>query len=287
MTEIHKNLKTIGISTRNALEQKQAIKIIEKILNDYGIEIALESRAAKELGLIGYSFEELIKKAPLIISIGGDGNFIATCRKCANASTYVFGVHTGHLGFLTDVTLEDFKGFISEFLKGNYTIERPYMLEAKFKKDDKITKKFAFNDVVLMRRKIDSTSHIEAFLNDKHFNSYYGDGVIVSSAIGSTAYNMSAGGAIIYPLCEVFSLTPVCSHSLTQRPLILPKEFKVEFKSEDDVVVLIDGQDRSDLKNYSSVEIGISDVWVNLVRHKSRDYFGVLKQKLRWGHNDK
>lgn len=147
--------------------------------------------------------------------------------------------------------------------------------------------KLAFNDIVLMRRKIDSTSNIEAFLNSKYFNSYFGDGVIISSAMGSTAYNMSAGGAIIYPLCDVFSLTPVCSHSLTQRPLILPKEFKVEFKSCDDVVVLIDGQDRVDLKNYTSVEVGISDVRVNLIRHKDRDYFEILKQKLRWGHNDK
>ena len=117
----------------------------------------------------------------------------------------------------------------------------------------------------------------------KHFNSYFGDGVIISSAMGSTAYNMSAGGPIIHPLCDAYSVTPICSHSLTQRPLVLPREFRLEFRSNDDVVVLIDGQDRFDLIEFDSVDIGVSDIRVNLLRQKGRDYFGVLKEKLRWG----
>ncbi|WP_419251320.1 NAD(+) kinase [Campylobacter fetus] len=287
MIEIHKNLKAVGILTRNAIDQKDAINTLKKILEKYEVSVLLEHHIAAELNEVGCSLDEMLKNTNLIISVGGDGNFIRTCRKCASSGVFVFGVHTGHLGFLTDVTLNQCDKFFEEFFRGCYEIEKPYMLEAKFKKDDKIMEKLAFNDIVLMRRKIDSTSNIEAFLNSKYFNSYFGDGVIISSAMGSTAYNMSAGGAIIYPLCDVFSLTPVCSHSLTQRPLILPKEFKVEFKSCDDVVVLIDGQDRVDLKNYTSVEVGISDVRVNLIRHKDRDYFEILKQKLRWGHNDK
>ncbi|EGK8156451.1 NAD(+) kinase [Campylobacter fetus] len=287
MIEIHKNLKAVGILTRNAIDQKDAINTLKKILEKYEVSVLLEHHIAAELNEVGCSLDEMLKNTNLIISVGGDGNFISTCRKCASSGVFVFGVHTGHLGFLTDVTLNQCDKFFEEFFRGCYEIEKPYMLEAKFKKDDKIMEKLAFNDIVLMRRKIDSTSNIEAFLNSKYFNSYFGDGVIISSAMGSTAYNMSAGGAIIYPLCDVFSLTPVCSHSLTQRPLILPKEFKVEFKSCDDVVVLIDGQDRVDLKNYTSVEVRISDVRVNLIRHKDRDYFEILKQKLRWGHNDK
>ena len=188
------------------------------------------------------------------------------------------------MGFLTDITLSEFEQHFSDFLKGNYDIQKPNLLQIKFIKNSQITTKQAFNDIVLMRKKIKSIAKIEAFLDKKHFNSYIGDGVIISSAMGSTAYNMSAGGAIIYPLCDVFSLTPICSHSLTQRPLILPSKFKVEFISRDDVSVIIDGQESEDLKNFDSIEVGISNLKANIIRHKNRDYFEVLKQKLRWGH---
>ena len=283
MSKIHKNLNTIAITTRDPIEQKDALLKIIKIIKSRSIDVIFESHVAQSISLEGYEFSELIKRAKVIVSLGGDGNFIATCRRAAKSEAYIYGVHTGHLGFLTDSTLDEFGEFLDQFLNGIYDIERPYMLRANFNKNGIITTKLAFNDIVLMRKKIDTTSYIDAFLNSKHFNSYFGDGVIISSAMGSTAYNMSAGGPIIYPLCDAYSVTPICSHSLTQRPLVLPREFRLEFRSNDDVVVLIDGQDRFDLIEFDSVDIGVSDIRVNLLRQKGRDYFGVLKEKLRWG----
>lgn len=283
MSKIHKNLNTIAITTRDPIEQKDALLKIIKIIKSRSIDVIFESHVAQSISLEGYEFSELIKRAKVIVSLGGDGNFIATCRRAAQSEAYIYGVHTGHLGFLTDSTLDEFGEFLDQFLNGIYDIERPYMLRANFNKNGIITTKLAFNDIVLMRKKIDTTSYIDAFLNSKHFNSYFGDGVIISSAMGSTAYNMSAGGPIIYPLCDAYSVTPICSHSLTQRPLVLPREFRLEFRSNDDVVVLIDGQDRFDLIEFDSVDIGVSDIRVNLLRQKGRDYFGVLKEKLRWG----
>ena len=283
MSKIHKNLNTIAITTRDPIEQKDALLKIIKIIQSRSIDVIFESHVAQSISLEGYEFSELIKRAKVIVSLGGDGNFIATCRRAAQSEAYIYGVHTGHLGFLTDSTLDEFGEFLDQFLNGIYDIERPYMLRANFNKNGIITTKLAFNDIVLMRKKIDTTSYIDAFLNSKHFNSYFGDGVIISSAMGSTAYNMSAGGPIIHPLCDAYSVTPICSHSLTQRPLVLPREFRLEFRSNDDVVVLIDGQDRFDLIEFDSVDIGVSDIRVNLLRQKGRDYFGVLKEKLRWG----
>ncbi|WP_096026323.1 NAD(+) kinase [Campylobacter lanienae] len=283
MSKIHKNLNIIAITTRDPIEQKDALLKIIKIIKSRSIDVIFESHVAQSISLEGYEFSELIKRAKVIVSLGGDGNFIATCRRAAQSEVYIYGVHTGHLGFLTDSTLDEFGEFLDQFLNGIYDIERPYMLRANFNKNGKITTKLAFNDIVLMRKKIDTTSHIDAFLNSKYFNSYFGDGVIISSAMGSTAYNMSAGGPIIHPLCDAYSVTPICSHSLTQRPLVLPREFRLEFRSNDDVVVLIDGQDRFDLIEFDSVDIGVSDIRVNLLRQKGRDYFGVLKEKLRWG----
>ncbi|WP_096022930.1 NAD(+) kinase [Campylobacter lanienae] len=283
MSKIHKNLNIIAITTRDPIEQKDALLKIIKIIKSRSIDVIFESHVAQSISLEGYEFSELIKRVKVIVSLGGDGNFIATCRRAAQSEVYIYGVHTGHLGFLTDSTLDEFGEFLDQFLNGIYDIERPYMLRANFNKNGKITTKLAFNDIVLMRKKIDTTSHIDAFLNSKYFNSYFGDGVIISSAMGSTAYNMSAGGPIIHPLCDAYSVTPICSHSLTQRPLVLPSEFRLEFRSNDDVVVLIDGQDRFDLIEFDSVDIGVSDIRVNLLRQKGRDYFGVLKEKLRWG----
>ena len=283
MSKIHKNLNTIAITTRDPIEQKDALLKIIKIIKSRSIDVIFESHVAQSISLEGYEFSELIKRAKVIVSLGGDGNFIATCRRAAQSEAYIYRVHTGHLGFLTDSTLDEFGEFLDQFLNGIYDIERPYMLRANFNKNGIITTKLAFNDIVLMRKKIDTTSYIDAFLNSKHFNSYFGDGVIISSAMGSTAYNMSAGGPIIHPLCDAYSVTPICSHSLTQRPLVLPREFRLEFRSNDDVVVLIDGQDRFDLIEFDSVDIGVSDIRVNLLRQKGRDYFGVLKEKLRWG----
>ncbi|WP_096029312.1 NAD(+) kinase [Campylobacter lanienae] len=283
MSKIHKNLNIIAITTRDPIEQKDALLKIIKIIKSRSIDVIFESHVAQSISLEGYEFSELIKRVKVIVSLGGDGNFIATCRRAAQSEAYIYGVHTGHLGFLTDSTLDEFGEFLDQFLNGIYDIERPYMLRANFNKNGKITTKLAFNDIVLMRKKIDTTSHIDAFLNSKYFNSYFGDGVIISSAMGSTAYNMSAGGPIIHPLCDAYSVTPICSHSLTQRPLVLPSEFRLEFRSNDDVVVLIDGQDRFDLIEFDSVDIGVSDIRVNLLRQKGRDYFGVLKEKLRWG----
>ncbi|WP_086235774.1 MULTISPECIES: NAD(+) kinase [Campylobacter] len=283
MSKIHKNLNIIAITTRDPIEQKDALLKIIKIIKSRSIDVIFETHVAQSISLEGYEFSELIKRAKVIVSLGGDGNFIATCRRAAQSEVYIYGVHTGHLGFLTDSTLDEFGEFLDQFLNGIYDIERPYMLRANFNKNGKITTKLAFNDIVLMRKKIDTTSHIDAFLNSKYFNSYFGDGVIISSAMGSTAYNMSAGGPIIHPLCDAYSVTPICSHSLTQRPLVLPREFRLEFRSNDDVVVLIDGQDRFDLIEFDSVDIGVSDIRVNLLRQKGRDYFGVLKEKLRWG----
>ena len=283
MSKIHKNLNTIAITTKDQIEQKDALLKIIKIIKTRSIDVIFKYHVAQSISLEGYEFSELIKRAKVIVSLGGDGNFIATCRRAAQSEAYIYGVHTGHLGFLTDSTLDEFGEFLDQFLNGIYDIERPYMLRANFNKNGIITTKLAFNDIVLMRKKIDTTSYIDAFLNSKHFNSYFGDGVIISSAMGSTAYNMSAGGPIIHPLCDAYSVTPICSHSLTQRPLVLPREFRLEFRSNDDVVVLIDGQDRFDLIEFDSVDIGVSDIRVNLLRQNGRDYFGVLKEKLRWG----
>jgi NAD+ kinase len=127
--------------------------------------------------------------------------------------------------------------------------------------------------------------NIEAFVDGKKFNSYYGDGLVVSTPTGSTAYNLSSGGPVVYPLTDAFIVTPISAHSLTQRPLVLPADFEIELKTPDEngAMVLIDGQDIYELKKDESVKIKIANQKSKLIRAKERDYFSVLNQKLNWG----
>ncbi len=120
-------------------------------------------------------------------------------------------------------------------------------------------------------------------MEKKHLNSYYGDGLIVSTPTGSTAYNLSAGGPVVFPLTEAIILTPICPHSLTQRPLVLPVDFEIEFTSEDDVIVVVDGQDIYQMRDFERVCIKIADRGALMIHRIQRNYFDVLKTKLHWG----
>lgn len=282
----YRNVKNIGIVARKHDNLKQNIDSISEVLNTYGVNTLLETETAKFINLQGQSLLKLAKTCDMIISLGGDGTLLGVCRKLVDFKTPVLGVYAGNLGFLTDIKVSDIKEFFKNFFNGKFDMQCPYLLDVELKKDDKILNKVAFNDVVLVRSKIKSIAKIEAYLHGKHFNSYFGDGVIVSSPIGSTAYNMSAGGAIIYPFCDVFSITPICSHSLTQRPLILPKSASSSFKTKDDVAVVIDGQDVYQMDDYDEIAVKLSNKRVNLIKSAKNDYFDVLKEKLRWGHND-
>lgn len=276
-------LKAVFVSTRDAKAQVGAICQIQKILSDFGLKMLVQEHCAKALKMSEfYSLDEIFEKTNLILSLGGDGNYIGTCRRFAQKDAYIIGIHTGNLGFLTDVLLSGSREFLSEVLAGDFITQKVRFLSADFK-GEQSRQKLAFNDIVLCRKHESSSAHIEAFLGGESFNSYYGDGVIIASPMGSTAYNMSAGGAIIHPDTRAFCLTPICPHSLTQRPLILPDDFVVEFTSKDDISVIIDGQKHIDLKDFKSVKISLSEQKISLIRRKNRNYFSVLKEKLSWG----
>lgn len=279
---LEKNLKYIGIVAKNP---KNCLKFV-KHFESLGYEILFLEKTINK-------FENLHKideEKTLILSIGGDGTLISTCREIAKIgfkNLNVLGVYDGTLGFLTDVKINNLKEFFTDFLKGKYEIKKPLMLEISLKNSKDEIKLIAFNDLVLSRSAVLSMSKVDAYLDDEYFNTYYGDGVIVSSPVGSTAYNMSANGPIIYPMSKVFCITPICAHSLTQRPLVLPAEYKLKFKNAGNskVSIIIDGQNAFDMSKFDEVVVRLGDTHANLIRHLNANYFEVLKNKLHWGHN--
>lgn len=280
----YKNIKKIGLVTRPNVSLDKEILKLQSILSIYKVELVLLKESSEILDLPKYGLDDLFKISDFVISLGGDGTLISLCRKACEYDKAVLGIHGGHLGFLTDFKVDEAENFFQAFFQGEFRIEKPYLLSVFLEdKQGKILEKLAFNDVVISKNNQASMAHIEVFRKEKKFNEYFGDGLIVATPAGSTAYNLSANGPIVYTLAQAFILTPVCSHSLTQRPIVLPKGFEIEIMAKD-CILCIDGQENYKMNDFKSIKVGLSDKNVALIHPKNRDYFQILKEKLHWGN---
>jgi NAD+ kinase len=280
-----KKIKKIGVVLRPLTpELRDGYIKIEKIFKNHNIDVLLESRSAKMIGMSGESFKNICMACDFIISFGGDGTLISTVRKSFDFDIPILGVHAGNLGFLADLSLDELDAFVEKIIQNRYRTDERAVLEATVIKNTKEVKYYAFNDIVLTRTRVSNMIHIETLVDSKSFNTYYGDGVILSTPTGSTAYNLSAGGPVLFPMSNVFALTPICPHSLTQRPVVLPGKYAIEMKtSEERALIIIDGQDVHELELGESVHIKLAAKTVKLIHKEEYNYFEVLKEKLRWG----
>lgn len=280
-----KTVKKIGVVLRPSTpELRDAYLKLEKIFKKHGILVLLETKSAQMIGLDGESFEAICKACDFLVSFGGDGTLISTVRRSFDFDIPILGVHAGNLGFLADLSLDELDSFVEKIITNRYRVDERAVLEATVIKNAKKIKMYAFNDIVLTRTRVSNMIHIETLIDSKPFNTYYGDGVIVSTPTGSTAYNLSAGGPVLFPMSNVFALTPICPHSLTQRPVVLPGRFAIEMKtSEERALIIIDGQDVHELGLGESVHIKLASKTVKLIHKEEYNYFDVLKEKLRWG----
>jgi NAD+ kinase len=278
-------IKKVGIVLRpSSPELKESYYKLEKIFSKYNIEVILESISGGMIGVMGMEFDILCQKVDFLVTLGGDGTLISTVRRSFKYDIPVLGVYAGTLGFLADINLNELEHFIAEMLEGRYRVDERSILEAKFKENNQEIILYAFNDIVLTRPSVSNMIHIETLVDSKAFNTYYGDGIIVSTPTGSTAYNLSAGGPVLFPLTDVFALTPICPHSLTQRPVVLPGKFSIEMKSpKDRALIIIDGQDKHELESKESIHIQLAQKRVKLIHREAFNYFDVLKEKLNWG----
>lgn len=265
-------------------EIKEDFLKIKKCFAVHNIEFILEENSAKMIQEEnGLSLEEICKEVDILISIGGDGTLLSVVRRSFIYNIPVLGIHMGTLGFLTDLLIEELPEFLNDLAKGRYRIDNRMLVECTV--NDKTF--FAFNDIVISRKTVSSMIKISAKINGKLFNTYNGDGVIISTPTGSTAYNLSVGGPIVYPLTEAFIITPVAPHSLSQRPLVMPAEIEIEFKIKDKqgAVLLIDGQDIVEVENEEVIKVTIANKKAKLIHKTKRDFFKVLNEKLGWGNN--
>ncbi len=231
--------------------------------------------------------EELPQQVELILVLGGDGTMIATARMLGDCEVPVIGVNYGGLGYLAEFRIEELFTALESILAGDYKLEKRVMLAVELRRgDDLVTKNRVLNDVVMNKSALARIIEIETYLNDQFVNSFRADGLIVSTPTGSTAYNLSAGGPIIFPTMNAVVITPICPFTLSNRPIVVPDDSLIEVRlmtEKEDVALTLDGQVGFPIQACDRVVIRKSKTTFNLVQPKNRNYFDLLRDKLRWG----
>jgi NAD+ kinase len=251
-----------------------------------GISVMLSDMSAKMIGTEGIPFEEMCTQADFLVSLGGDGTLLSLVRKSYGHHKPVVGINAGNLGVLADITSDDVDAFLGRLLVGEYRIDDRMMIEGYVQKKSGVKKHFiAFNDVVITSPEPSRMVKVNASIDGERFNSYTGDGLIISTPTGSTAYNLSAGGPILYPLTQAFIITPVLAHSLAnQRTLVVPTDFSIELDAEKyRAIASIDGQEVYELEEGDILYIAVAKEGATLIHRKEHNYFSILREKLHWG----
>lgn len=228
---------------------------------------------------------ELIHSSDYIVSFGGDGTFLAAAKSVSASEKPIIGVNLGKLGFLAEINAGNINSFILDVLKKKYkTVERT-VLEASFKNSKK--KLYGLNEIVISKSVTGKTIEIEVQYNKQPVIRYLSDGLIVSTPTGSTGYSLSAGGPIMSPSCDTIVLSPICPHSLTARPIVLPDsgKLKIRVSSRASAVVTSDGNDTIKLSSNDFIQIKKANYKVKLLTSLDSNYFTILNQKLLLGQD--
>lgn len=231
--------------------------------------------------------EQLASSVDLLLVLGGDGTMIATARMLGDHEVPVLGVNFGGLGYLAEFRIEELYLGLEAVLNQNYRLDHRVMLSVELlRAGETITHNRVLNDVVINKSALARIIEIEAYLNDQFVNDFRADGLIISTPTGSTAYNLSAGGPVIFPSMNAVVITPICPFTLSNRPIVVPDDAVIELRlktDNEDVALTLDGQVGFPLKVEDKILIRKSRTTFNLIQPSSRNYFDVLRDKLRWG----
>jgi NAD+ kinase len=259
-----------------------------RFLERKGIEAILDRQTAATLGKRAEGIERntLAAATDLLIVVGGDGTLLSVARAAAKARTPILGVNLGSLGFLTEVPLDGMIKAIEGILSGRYLVEDRIRIRASVMRGEReITGHDLLNDIVINKSALARILNIDVTVNGSYVTTYRADGLILSTPTGSTAYSLSAGGPIVDPIVGAFVLTPICPHTLSNRPLVLPDSVVVEMSlrnSHEDVYVTIDGQVGFPLVGDDRVRARRAPHPVRLIQSTDKNYFEVLRRRLKW-----
>ena len=230
--------------------------------------------------------EELSREVDVVIVLGGDGTLLHAARIIGASGVPILGVNLGSLGFLTEVKLDGMYEAFEYLLSGQYRWEERVLLDVKVVRDEKVAAQYlALNDAVINKGTLARIIELDICVNTQSVLFTRSDGLIVSTPTGSTAYSLAAGGPILYPTLEAFIIAPICPHTLTNRPLVIPDRDEVEVRLHraTDVMLTVDGQVGMPLQQEDCLKICRAQSTMKLVLPFGSTFFQLLREKLRWG----
>lgn len=263
-------------------QQSKAIALgIREYLNQNGVKVVARDEEAEILGALPLSSIN-IKDITFVITLGGDGTILRFLHTYPELTAPVVGINLGGLGFMADVPLSDIYPCLQSLLKGNYTVDERIMMAGTTHAGEST---FALNDIVIHRGQIPSLIELVIHVDGEYLNTFSADGIIIATPNGSTAYSLAAGGPILTPKVEAFVLTPICPHTISNRPIVLlPNHtIQIQYISENEPIeIIFDGLHYFRMSNSETFYITLSEKKFNLVNLPQYDYFSTLRKKLGW-----
>ena len=290
-------MKTIALFGKTlAPENGEYMRQLFKKLADNQIEIVVYQPFADIVAAFAsegvrytvfHSHEDL--KADLLFSIGGDGTILDTVPFVLDSGIPVVGINMGRLGFLSSTSKNEIDMAVNSVLTGNYTVEQRTLLELVSPEKVFDNVKYALNELNVIRNPEHSLLAIKVFVDDVYLNTYWGDGILLATPTGSTAYSLSAGGPIIAPNAKNFVITPIATHNLTVRPVVIPDDSTIRIQVEGREKKFVFSMDSRSCTLDTSVQLEVrkAGFCLNLVRMRGEDFFGTIRNKLMWGKDNR
>ncbi|MEI6153774.1 MAG: NAD(+)/NADH kinase [Deltaproteobacteria bacterium] len=271
-------------------KKDDAIKLAQHVIDEIGKDndIYLDEESARSLGYKKQvEIEHIGEGADFILVLGGDGTLLSVSRHGRGNNVPILGINLGSLGFLTESSVEELSAMLNAVIEGRYNISKRIMIDVTVNRDkEKVFEFTILNDAVITKDALARIIDIETYVNNDYLATFRGDGLILSTPTGSTGYSLSAGGPILYPSLKNIIVTPICPHTLTNRPIILPEDTTIRailLSRDERVVLTLDGQIGFPLEFQDEVVVKQSSRIVNLIKSSSKGYFEILRTKLKWG----
>jgi NAD+ kinase len=290
---MNQEFKKVALVGRYADERvAEPMRLLTGHLTRVGATVIALAEIAEEIGVVTVEPEALPDEADLIVAVGGDGTMLHAASLTGQSDVPLLGVNRGRLGFLTDVSPAEMLESIDSILGGDYSRESRMRLQATVRSADGNEQSgLALNDIVLQRRDTGRMLDFETRIADRYVNSHMGDGLIVATPTGSTAYALSCGGPIIEPQLDAVVVVPICPHTVSDRPLVIPAEEQIEVtlleREDTGAEVSIDGRSLGELKPDDHLLVQQSSSRITLIHPPGYDYYEILRSKLNWGQDSR
>ena len=267
------------------------LRQLGRFLSGRGLDVAVDAETAQALpepaGPV-LALEDIGPVIDVAVVVGGDGTLLHVARNLAEYEVPVIGVNQGRLGFLTDIPVADMERDVGRILDGQYQAERRLLLHADVYRDGELMLTArAFNDVVVTKGELARLIEYETYIGEQFVNSARGDGIIVATPTGSTAYAMSAGGPILHPTLPALALVPICPHTLSNRPIVISADAVIRIvlvgPTAGHAYVTFDGQLNYNLEDGDRIQLRRANHWAELLHPLGRSHYDVLREKLGWG----